>query len=1302
MEGEKILTTEKKPKSPLLKKSYTMSDATYFSCIAALLAIVVLYTAYLLQGQTIAGGGNTVLRMDLYHQYGPLYAELYDRLKSGESLIYSWNSGLGSSFLGNLFNYCCSPFTLIMLFFDHVNIPDAIAIIILLKATAAAAAFTYFINRVYGTRKVSIAFGLLYAFCGYFVAYSWNVMWMDAFLMFPLVILGIVFIIRRGKPGLYLFAMTYTMVTNYYMAYMVCILSILYFLYYYFSNFKLSDKLSKPKALAEGETEKDTGFLSEIRNSRFMMTGIKFALSSFLAFMLAAFALLPVFFILKGSSATNSSGFPSLEEWKEYFNIFDFLANHLANVTPTIRSSGNDVLPNIYCGVMTVMLIPAFLFNKNIQPKKKILTCFFLAFFYAGFVLNALNYVWHGMHYPNDLPYRYSFAYSFLLLAVAYEVFLHIKEYSYKFFVGTGIGMLAFVVLIQELGSKNIGKMTLMINIAFIVIYVLLLSYFANGKKSRETLSMALVCIVVCELIVSNSFNYVMSQKKEHYIDGYDEFREISAMVDDYEATYEDGDLFFREEKSKLLTRMDASWLDYNGISIFSSMAYETTSKLHRQLGLFSNGINSYTYNPQTAVYNSMFGIKYLYDKDNLIDTGEMYTFIGSDSTNTYDAYLYNYPLPLAFSVDEQMLIWSDSGSVNPFVNQNQYFELATGVADVLENVVSTQNVSTTGGLYVNDSSIENGSYSFTCSSTSESTATTTFTATQAGEYCIYFKSPSCLGYNISADNGFNTSTRYSTGSMTYYSVNVGHLDPGQSVRIVITYPSDSSTGTANVFAVRLNEEKFKEGYNKILANGTYEITDFEETYIKGDINVTNDNALLYTSIPYDKSWKISIDGVALSEDEVLSVADALLAFKLTKGQHTIEFTYEPAGLQTGLILTCVGVLIVLVWIALYLINKKKGGSLHFFEIADDTDMHTFEETEEEQPAKSVKKHRSVLFGIIGCYLSFGIYYFVWKARLFNELNAFCKKHNSEHKNGSAIAFLFLPVYAPLWIAKRSKSLAEIADKFGIKIKFSYTLRLLLGLFGGGYFALGELQNDLNYVRSHISSAKKKQAAEQAVMELTQLQQISESEENADEKPVGTEEPTATIPPTEKKYYYSKVTPVFMYLITVVIVVVMFFAHLLGIELLGKALIDEESTAQTTETTLITTGLITSDPSTTQTTSETETTTETTTQPTTEETTVLDNEQIANAARTLLKFTGIELTEDNALFMLVGAVAREGDSVETLCERHGVDYASFGNLIYLLNDLSESQDELSAGTMIILPMIAENETTAEDDSTAVG
>ena len=100
---------------------------------ASAFVMVIVYYCF----NVIPFGDYTVLRMDLYHQYGPLFAELYDRITQGESLVYSWNSGLGSSFLGNFSNYLASPLAIIMLILGHENMPEAISLMVLLKASFA-------------------------------------------------------------------------------------------------------------------------------------------------------------------------------------------------------------------------------------------------------------------------------------------------------------------------------------------------------------------------------------------------------------------------------------------------------------------------------------------------------------------------------------------------------------------------------------------------------------------------------------------------------------------------------------------------------------------------------------------------------------------------------------------------------------------------------------------------------------------------------------------------------------------------------------------------------------------------------------------------------------------------------------------------------------------------------------------------------------------------------------------------------------------------------------------------------------
>ena len=63
--------------------------ALAFICSTVLMLLV--YYCY----EIIPFGGRTVLRMDLFHQYGPLFAELYDRITEGKSLLYSWTTGGG-------------------------------------------------------------------------------------------------------------------------------------------------------------------------------------------------------------------------------------------------------------------------------------------------------------------------------------------------------------------------------------------------------------------------------------------------------------------------------------------------------------------------------------------------------------------------------------------------------------------------------------------------------------------------------------------------------------------------------------------------------------------------------------------------------------------------------------------------------------------------------------------------------------------------------------------------------------------------------------------------------------------------------------------------------------------------------------------------------------------------------------------------------------------------------------------------------------------------------------------------------
>lgn len=127
-----------------------------------------------------------------------------------------------------------------------------------------------------------------------------------------------------------------------------------------FANYSIEQKFNR--ALS-----KKAPLSKRLSNSLFWSSGVKFAFYSIVAVLLAAFVVIPLITILTDSSAT-SSGSPA--EYKKYFSTFDFLANHLASSEPTIRSSGTDVLPNVYCGVITLLLVPLFCSAKNQNTRK--------------------------------------------------------------------------------------------------------------------------------------------------------------------------------------------------------------------------------------------------------------------------------------------------------------------------------------------------------------------------------------------------------------------------------------------------------------------------------------------------------------------------------------------------------------------------------------------------------------------------------------------------------------------------------------------------------------------------------------------------------------------------------------------------------------------------------------------------------------------------------------------------------------------------------------------------------------------
>ena len=895
-------------KQSIYKRIFSNNIYCWISCICTIGVMMLVYFCYNL----FPFGETTILRMDLYHQYGPLFAELYDRVTGLKSFLYSWQTGLGSPFLGNFFNYLSSPSMIIMLLLGHENMPEAIAGMIITKAALSAFTFTYYLKKSQGRHDFSsAAFGLLYAMCGYFIAYYWNVMWIDAMVYFPLVILGIENIVNRRNPRLYIAFLALTMFSSYYMGYMTCIFSVLYFLVYAFGCMSEPYDKKLPYKLDENGNKKYS-FINKIYGSNVLRSGLTFAFASIAAAGIVAASLIPTFFILRNCSATSGT-FP--EDYKSYFSIFDFLANHLSSVDPTIRSSGEDVLPNVYCGMATLILVPLYLFTKSISLREKVAYVGLLGVMYFSFNVNVLNYIWHGFHYPNDLPYRWSFMYSFILIILAYKAFTRLNEFSGRAILGTGLGVLGAIILIQEIGSKNVEEVTVLISIIFIVTYCLVFALMRDKKYQQSTVAVLLLCCVIGELACANTDRYNMDQPKSNFTGDYSDFRALKEELDEY-----DGSDMYRMDLTYNRARMDPAWYGYNGVSTFTSMAYEKMANTQSDLGLDGNYINSYTYYLQTPVYNMMHAMKYVVDNSNDVDVESDY-FNELMTHGKFTAFENKYYLPIGFGVNSDIKEWY-TDLTNPFVVQGEWFEYATGVSDVF-GMMTIDEVQ-----YYNmdelTSGLDTGDIYYT--KTGEGEGELTFILrTDTTRHCyLYVNSRDFDSIIIEKDE-----TEFTQYTDEPYVYDLGIVGTDEEVKVRITI-EDVEYGYIDFYPYYVDDEALNKGY-EILRNRQLNVTSFEETKIKGDVSLEND-CVFFTSIPYDSGWTVKVDGkkvekedfVYFSKDEEDNPEYTYLCFNIPAGEHTVEFSFMPDGLILGIIVSAATVVALIAAAILFWFIRKK------------------------------------------------------------------------------------------------------------------------------------------------------------------------------------------------------------------------------------------------------------------------------------------------------------------------------------------------------------------------------------------
>ena len=654
---ENSFPEEQKGRLRILKASDGMV-AAFFVPIAVMIIIFA-------QRGIFPFGEECFLRTDMYHQYAPFFSEFQHKLTNGGSLLYSWDIGMGVNFSALYAYYLASPVNWLLFLCPDGLIIECMTVLIVLKTALAGVTFTWYLRR--HCRRVDFGsdlFGIFYALSGYMAAYSWNIMWLDCIVLFPLILWGLERLVEEGKGKIYCIALGLSILSNYYISIMVCIFMVIYVV--------ARTIITPPRGWA--------GWLK---------TAGRFVLYSGLAGGLAAAVLMPAVFALR-ATASGDFNFPGT--LTSYFSIFDMIARHIGNVGTEI---GLDHWPNIYCGIAVLMFFLLYIGSRRILPREKAVYCGLLLLFYASFSTNILNFIWHGFHYPNSLPCRQSFIYIALILTMCYKAYIHLDSTPLKHVILAFWGAGGFVILAEKLvdNPEQYHFSVFYAALILLAMYAGLLYLYKKEKWSLDAVLLAALAVTSVEAAVNMAVTSVPTTSRTAYVSDNEDVR---ALVEGIEDTG-----FYRVEKEDQRTKNDGAWMHFPSASLFSSTANASLSDFYRMLGCESS-TNAYSITGSTPLVDSLFSIKYRLYPDQQ-PAGSLMEQAGRSG----DVWMYEnlYTLPLGFMLPPDLETnWIlDSG--NPALVQNDLCTLL-GTEDVL-----IANESATDGRKMSFTAEETGDY---------------------------------------------------------------------------------------------------------------------------------------------------------------------------------------------------------------------------------------------------------------------------------------------------------------------------------------------------------------------------------------------------------------------------------------------------------------------------------------------------------------------------------------------------------------------------------------------------------------
>ncbi len=856
-------------------------------------------------------GNETVLVLDLNAQYVYFYEALRDVVWGDNSLLYSFSRALGGEFLGMYAYYLASPLSWLVVLFPDGCIQEALLLIFLLKTGLCGLTFGWYLHKTSRhVNKIYVRiFATLYALSSYAVVQQHNSMWIDALIWLPVVTYAIEQLICHRQYKLFVISLAITVMSNYYIGYMVCIYVALYFFYYLAAH---AD--SNPC----GESHHFWRALGRIVGASALALGI------------AAVMILGAYYSL--TFGKNEFSTPNFS-FSLRFSLAEFLVKLLPGAYDSVRPSG---LPILYCGTLTLLLLPFYYLRKDISMREKLMSTLFAAIFPISFIINPIDLIWHGFQKPNWLNYRYSFMLCFILLVLAYKAMVGIRRQKAGNVLTIGTVLIFAVIILEQFEYKSFvldefglveGKIPTLRTVWFTIIAVISLCaalsmvIHAKGRGALRKWSAVLLAVVCAETFINGMIQTtsldidVAFSTHSSYNNYVNSAREIADLVAQKDTS------FYRAEKTRMRKNNDNMALDLRGLSSSTSTLNEETLRFLEGMGYTSYSHRAKYYG-ETPLNDSLLGVKYVLSEKKVSESRSDYNEVRTlhammkdlytvfAETDDYVAFQNPYALSLAYAVDDAVkdfIFYTRDEDGDAVYAEASIFDRLNGLVTAMMGAEETVEVFVPVATeYFKDVNCNIGyaeDHKKYTPTNSSADAYLTFSSPMPKDGYLFFYAPSDYPRETEITvNDLDFGDFMGTDSERIKLL--GYFEEGTpvDVRLTLTDSNFYLHTNENVFYY-LNVDLLEQVTNT-LASEQYEIERFTDTHFEGTIRTSDPGEMILTTIPHDEGWKVYVDGKRV---DTFKAIDALVAFEIdSAGSHTLELVYSPRIITVGAVISAV------------------------------------------------------------------------------------------------------------------------------------------------------------------------------------------------------------------------------------------------------------------------------------------------------------------------------------------------------------------------------------------------------------